>query len=62
MLTRVFVSSCAAVLCASGAASADWNASADFSATHNPNGAWSYGTRTTLEGVGLVPLSDQFTV
>ncbi|MEY3141687.1 MAG: hypothetical protein RLY21_180 [Planctomycetota bacterium] len=39
-------------------AAASWSASADFSATSNFNGPWSYGTRASASGTSLLLLSD----
>ena len=45
----------AAALLTPAATSAQWNAASDFSILQNPNGAWSYGYRTTLASTSLTP-------
>lgn len=48
--------------CTHAGASVSWNAAADFSATSNPSGVWSYGTRSTSGGNSLLLLTDQQTL
>ncbi|MFN0012741.1 MAG: hypothetical protein ACKVS8_13975 [Phycisphaerales bacterium] len=61
MVSRVLACSCAVVLSAAGVAAAAWNAAADFSATNNPNGAWTYGTRAETFSPDFFPLPSTVT-
>jgi hypothetical protein len=45
-------------ICAPAHATLSWNAGADFSASSNANGPWSYGTRATVGGASLSLLTD----
>ena len=47
MRNRVVYAACLIVLVSAVAQGAGWNLAGDFSATRNPNGAWSYGWRAT---------------
>lgn len=45
----------AIALIAPDVARSQWNARSDFSIASNPNGAWTYGIRTTLASTSLTP-------